>query len=530
MNQAVKIIVASLLAAFVFAIPVQASQRPIGVFIDGVPVEFPGGTGPTIVNERTMVPIRGVFEALGFEVDWYAELQTAALRRSDFMVLVGLDRGYFMTNNVRYELEVPAALIDGRTMLPIRDVLESVGMYVGWDAETSSVLVFSPIAESVDVPEEAHIPEPEESIPDPTPEPLPEPVPLPEPLPPTEQNHTPLGRPAVEVEPGPERDLMIGTRYEPFAYTRSNIVLPDRRLTNSERNEWILEYFDMGGPSAFETEVIRLINLVRAEHGRSPVQMDYRLMMAARFYTQQKANLDVEIGSNRGPYSVERSNHGASYNIVRAFGGRLRTTSGSPGVGYWEPEAFVTHLMSLAPHRNFVLNPEHRFIGVGSHLGGRFGVFQYLHLSMNGSTNPVDLSRLEHVPVVDVREFEQRVFELTNQERVNNGLEPLLWNEEIAHAARVHSQDMADGHGLHHEGSDDSTPRERMSRYFHRPARVWLENIYSGTNITPEHSIQRWIGSPDHRNNMNNPEARYIGVGVVVTRDGTIYVSQKFIG
>ena len=77
----------------------------------------------------------------------------------------------------------------------------------------------------------------------------------------------------------------------PPTVAKSNITLPNRVLTNEERNLWIADYRSFGGPTTTELEVIRLINIERAKLGLSQVARDDKLMMAARFFAQQAYDL-----------------------------------------------------------------------------------------------------------------------------------------------------------------------------------------------------------------------------------------------
>ena len=115
----------------------------IGVNINGMAVVFADQT-PVIVDGRTLVPVRGVFEELGFEVDWNPDTRTAILESADFLVLIPIDSEVFTTNGEEFTLDVPAQIINGRTMLPIRAVVASVGYDVDWDSHTRTVLITSP--------------------------------------------------------------------------------------------------------------------------------------------------------------------------------------------------------------------------------------------------------------------------------------------------------------------------------------------------------------------------------------------------
>jgi len=133
-----------LIVAFVLtmaAVSVYADEG-IQVAINGNLVNF-DDQPPAIVDNRTLVPVRGVFEAMGFNADWEGDTQTATLTRTGYVIAITLDSTAFTTNGVSHQLEVPAQLIGGRTMLPIRAVLESVGYELDWDNNTRTVLITS---------------------------------------------------------------------------------------------------------------------------------------------------------------------------------------------------------------------------------------------------------------------------------------------------------------------------------------------------------------------------------------------------
>jgi hypothetical protein len=66
-----------------------------------------------------------------------------ALVRNDYLVLMSVGTRGFRVNDTSYSLDVPAQIINGRTMLPIRALVESVGYSVGWDAATSTVVILT---------------------------------------------------------------------------------------------------------------------------------------------------------------------------------------------------------------------------------------------------------------------------------------------------------------------------------------------------------------------------------------------------
>ena len=127
----------ALVFSFFFA-PQEAYADDIGVTFEFRHITFPDAN-PQIVDGRTLVPLRAVFEFLGFDVEWDSGTNTATLTRRDDTVIIQIGRDVFTTNGQAHTLDVPAQIIGGSTMLPIRAVLESVGYWVGWDEEHSNV-------------------------------------------------------------------------------------------------------------------------------------------------------------------------------------------------------------------------------------------------------------------------------------------------------------------------------------------------------------------------------------------------------
>lgn len=131
-----------------------------------------------------------------------------------------------------------------------------------------------------------------------------------------------------------------------------------------------------------------------------------------------------------------------------------------------------------------------------------------------------------NVPLNDeaVSSFEQRVIELTNQKRVQNGLKPLTANWELSRVARYKSQDMHDKRYFSHTSPTYGSPFD-MIKNFGISYRAAAENIAKG-QTTPEAVVNSWWNSEGHRKNMLNSSYTQIGVGYV--SDGN-YWTQMFI-
>lgn len=102
---------------------------------------------PLIKNEYTLVPARAVFEALGGKVGWDAQNYIVTVSYDDTQVVLTIDSNIAQVNGENKTMQVPAEIIDDRTMIPVRFVGESLGFEIGWDDATRTVSVDSPAGE-----------------------------------------------------------------------------------------------------------------------------------------------------------------------------------------------------------------------------------------------------------------------------------------------------------------------------------------------------------------------------------------------
>ncbi|WP_374121058.1 CAP domain-containing protein [Neobacillus sp. PS2-9] len=121
--------------------------------------------------------------------------------------------------------------------------------------------------------------------------------------------------------------------------------------------------------------------------------------------------------------------------------------------------------------------------------------------------------------------YEQKVVDLTNQERAKNGLSALKVDVSLSKMARDKSQDMSTNHYFSHTSPTYGSPFDMMKKY-------GITYRYAGENIamgqrTPEEVVTAWMNSEGHRKNILSPNFTYIGVGYVA--DGN-YWTQEFIG
>ena len=111
----------------------------IGVTVNGAEVSF--DQPPIIVDNRTLVPLRAIFEAMGATVDWDQETQTVTSSKGDISVSLTIGSNTMYKNGSPVELDVPAQVVNGRTLVPVRAVSEAFGADVDWNQDTKTVII-----------------------------------------------------------------------------------------------------------------------------------------------------------------------------------------------------------------------------------------------------------------------------------------------------------------------------------------------------------------------------------------------------
>ncbi|MDY4975991.1 MAG: copper amine oxidase N-terminal domain-containing protein [Clostridia bacterium] len=88
---------------------------------------------PTVVNDRTLVPIRFISESLGAKVDWEEETETITISLEDTTIQMQLGSKEYTVNGEPKTMDVEATIMRDRTMVPLRVISETFGKNVFWD-------------------------------------------------------------------------------------------------------------------------------------------------------------------------------------------------------------------------------------------------------------------------------------------------------------------------------------------------------------------------------------------------------------
>jgi hypothetical protein len=142
----------SILAAIVLLLTVVVSAgalagQDIGILVNGRQAVL--DAMPFIENDRTLIPLRGVLERMGAQVEWKEAEQAVEITAEGLAVLltIGQDTatitrdGELEPRTEIVQLEVPARLVEDRTFIPVRFVAQALGAEVEWDDINRTVII-----------------------------------------------------------------------------------------------------------------------------------------------------------------------------------------------------------------------------------------------------------------------------------------------------------------------------------------------------------------------------------------------------
>ena len=158
-------------------------------------------------------------------------------------------------------------------------------------------------------------------------------------------------------------------------------------------------------------------------------------------------------------------------------------------------------------------------------------------------------------PDIRIAELEKHIHDLINGERKKHGLSPLAYNESLNRIARSHSNDMArrnylshyspEGHGFSYRYKQAGYAckiSDKGASYLAGAENIYQNNLYNRTTIVngikfhdwnspgtiAETTVEGWMNSSGHRKNILIAHWRSEGIGVAISSDGKVYITQNF--
>jgi hypothetical protein len=118
-----------------------SDEQRVKVMIDGEEIAF--SVSPSYYDGRLLVPMRTFLQALGAEISWDLQTNTVTAKRGNDIITLRINEPYAVVNGKVVKLDVPATIINGSTMVPLRFLSESLGLFVRWNEEKKTAEVES---------------------------------------------------------------------------------------------------------------------------------------------------------------------------------------------------------------------------------------------------------------------------------------------------------------------------------------------------------------------------------------------------
>lgn len=145
-RQPLNLIVLSLLTCLIFMtvlIPARSVQAQSGISVVIHGNHLYSDVSPIIINDRTLVPMSAIFNALGAQVYWDPTTQEIKGYRGSDEIILGIGNYQAVVNGTVVSLDTPPIIYNDRTMVPVSFIATSLGEPVHWDESTQTVFIGS---------------------------------------------------------------------------------------------------------------------------------------------------------------------------------------------------------------------------------------------------------------------------------------------------------------------------------------------------------------------------------------------------
>jgi len=113
--------------------------RDARILVDGQFLDVNG----VVMDGHTLLPVRALAETVGADVEWLEEARQVRIEHGDNVISLTIDSASAIVNNETITLDIPAQIIDGLTLLPLRFISENLGLEVDWIPEPATVIMRS---------------------------------------------------------------------------------------------------------------------------------------------------------------------------------------------------------------------------------------------------------------------------------------------------------------------------------------------------------------------------------------------------
>ena len=134
-----KVVSVVLILAVMLSFSVTIYAQDVSVYLNGEKLDF--DVPAKITDGRTLVPLRVIFESLGATVEWEDKTQTVTAIKDDIQIVLQVNNSIMSVNQEEITLDVPPQIVGSRTLVPVRAISESFNCLVEWDGDISLVKI-----------------------------------------------------------------------------------------------------------------------------------------------------------------------------------------------------------------------------------------------------------------------------------------------------------------------------------------------------------------------------------------------------
>ena len=124
---------------------IEYSLSPISLYVNNKPIETKT-MNPIQLEGRVLVPAREVFEAMGANVTWDNTLKKVTIKYKSKIIILTMNQAEATINGAPVSMDVPGKIINNKVMIPIRFVSEAMGLHVRWDSSNRAVWITEPVS------------------------------------------------------------------------------------------------------------------------------------------------------------------------------------------------------------------------------------------------------------------------------------------------------------------------------------------------------------------------------------------------
>lgn len=396
-----------------------ANTQNAKVFLNGKELT-PDANAPIFIEGRMLLPMRQIFEALDVKVSWDGQTKTIIASKGDLSINLGVGRDFAIVNGKNIDLDIPSVNISGTTFVPLRFIAETLGIEVSWDGENQIV------------------------------------------------------------------------RLEEYFYLASKhpLLIGDKRLYIGQSEKEIIKL--LGEPSRKDL----------SEQGFTwyIYNTDYKNYFQIRI----KDGRVFSVYTNAACFKYDEISFGKSeQEIIRLYPEKVNV--------------FVEQLNITSHGTEIVL-----FLDVHDNRTVRSILLNEKDVDyMCLFENTEELNR------EILKGWELQLFDLENTNRVRHGVHNLKWSDDLAEAAREHSTDMIERDFFEHINPSGEDPNDRLKKKGLYP-KACGASLAAGY-VDAIYFYESWMNSLDHRKNNLDERYEFFGAGIALKPSYYIYLTSPVV-